>query len=112
MARVHRAPLPDTASGVVGLKESYGSRHIVVPVSGTNAEIVLKRGNRQIQIRRTGRKGGINAVASAMRGCAGLGEKGKDRKMKFTACLQSSAAFNKKGYTPSSSLADGYKKKE
>jgi hypothetical protein len=75
-----RAPLPDSAVSVAMAKRELGMKRAVVPVSGSSSEIVVKgsagkyahRTGAVIVVRRKGRGGGLNAKATALKGCGGL----------------------------------------
>lgn len=78
---IRRTKLPDSAAGVALLKQSYGAKRAVVPVTGSNAEIVAKTGAAgtaydgkvQIQVRKMGRSGPTetSSRARALKACKG-----------------------------------------
>ena len=61
-------------------KADLGMKNTVVPV-GSGTEIYYKKGRGQLVVRKTGRTGGLNAKAAALKKCGG--KKGTD----FTTCV-------------------------
>lgn len=89
---IKRRPLPGDAVSVASAKKALGMRRAVVPVEGSNAEIVVKsgakgtayQGRNQIVVRKLGRLGPTETSgrARALKGCKG--KKGCD----FVGCVR------------------------
>ena len=64
-----KAPIEGGAAVPVALtKADLGMRNTVVPIGG-GAEIYYKKGLGQLVVRHTGRTGGLNARAAALKAC-------------------------------------------
>lgn len=78
---IRRTKLPSDAGAIALKKQEYGMRRAVVPVTGSNAEIVAKTGAAgtaydgkiQIQVRKMGRSGPTetSSRARALKACKG-----------------------------------------
>ena len=82
MANIKPTVQGSAAVPIALMKADLSMKNTVVPV-GSGTEIYYKKGMGQLVVRKTGRTGGLNRKAAALKKCGGK------RGAEFTACLTS-----------------------